>query len=536
MNSSVDVDIVKCKNFFSKFKDKPFRRYQKETIYNILKAETKIVAVNAPTGAGKSLVAAVLSHIYGNAIYLTQSKVLQDQLVRDFPEFEVLKGRSNYPCALNPELTRVDCPHIKPKNCSAYAECPYGVQKMCVIMHPLRILNYAYYISEANYIGAFSDKNIIIADEADTLEKDLSDFIGVSVSERLLDKFNLLHNIKRIGDVLEDSGAWLPLLQLLQTKLTIHVRTMNENIERALTGSGIGAYGNSTVLLSMVKERNSLENLLSKLSIMLSNWDLSWIVSERANRNVNASKSWDFSPLWLSPELSNKYFFSHAKKFVLMSATFPPIKVLAKTLGVKQSDITMIEVPPTFSPRNKPIHVENAANMGYATFVRETPKLLSRINEIVNKYPNDKGIIHCSSYRVRDVVMQLNNKRFITHNTADRDGKLNYFIQSEEPLVMVSPSMERGVSLDDDLSRFLIVAKAPYYSVKDKKVALRKTTKNIGQEWYSSVTAQTIEQMVGRGVRSVNDYCDVYLLDTCIGNLIKRSPQLFSKHFKDCLV
>jgi Rad3-related DNA helicase len=67
--------------------------------------------------------------------------------------------------------------------------------------------------------------------------------------------------------------------------------------------------------------------------------------------------------------------------------------------------------------------------------------------------------------------MNINNPRLVTHNTQDRSEVIQRFKKSREPLVLVSPSCERGLSLDDDQCRFIIFAKAPFLSLNDKKTS-----------------------------------------------------------------
>jgi len=46
--------------------------------------------------------------------------------------------------------------------------------------------------------------------------------------------------------------------------------------------------------------------------------------------------------------------------------------------------------------------------------------------------------------------------------------------ESDEDTVIVSPSMNTGVSFDDDTARFQIIAKVPYPSLASQKNKLRQ--------------------------------------------------------------
>ena len=106
-------------------------------------------------------------------------------------------------------------------------------------------------------------------------------------------------------------------------------------------------------------------------------------------------------------------------------------------------------------------------------------------------------------------------------------------MESDEPLVFVSSSSARGINLPDDLCRFIILLKAPYLSLADKLTSKRAYSGKLGQFWYSSMAAQEIVQMTGRGVRHKGDYCVSYILDKQLGDLILDNQQLFPKYWMD---
>lgn len=530
--------LTKQKNYFSKFQDRDFINYQKSILEQALESDKKVIVINAPTGSGKSLIAAVLSKIYCNAMYLTHTKGLQNQLINDFPEFESLKGRSNYPCLVNPELTRLDCIYDKPAKCSRFLECPYGVQKTQVINADLRIMNYAYMMVESNYVGTFTNLNIIVADEGDLLPQTLSDFMGLKLRESVLHKFGLGYVLDEIDDMDESVDMWLCALEPIYEGINKYYKRLRgkvSDMEKDFKGDKDFEPTQFKVLSQRTKELERTKQLLTKISILKKHMDDTWIIDRQFNKKKNEF-TWEFSPLWLDKELSDRYFFSHAKKFVLMSATFPNQRVLSQQLGVSPDEMVYIDVPSVFPKENMPIYVKPVADMGFRYVNQERHKMKAEVENLLDKYPDEKGLIHCVSYKLRDYMMTIDNDRLITHDSHNRDEVLETFMKSDKPLVLVSPSMDRGVSLDDDLVRFMICIKAPYLNLKDKKTERRMKTPGIGNMWYKSMTATTLEQMVGRGVRSVNDYCDIYLLDTCIHKLIKNNADLFSRHFKDCLI
>jgi len=122
-----------------------------------------------------------------------------------------------------------------------------------------------------------------------------------------------------------------------------------------------------------------------------------------------------------------------------------------------------------------------------------------------------------------------------SHHTKDREWALNEFITNMTigAKILLSPSMERGINLPDDLCRFIIIPKTPFPGLGDKLTKARTYTRN--SRWYASQTAQILEQMCGRGMRHEQDHCKIYCLDSSTEEFILNNGDLFSEHFKSCI-
>ena len=116
---------------------------------------------------------------------------------------------------------------------------------------------------------------------------------------------------------------------------------------------------------------------------------------------------------------------------------------------------------------------------------------------------------------------------------SNRQEILNEFYESDEPLVLISPSLSEGLDLKDDLSRFCIICKVPYASLGDPWVKARMEKNNI---WYTINAAQTLIQMTGRSIRSETDYCDTYILDSNFLQFAKQSFNLLPNWWKDSVI
>jgi Rad3-related DNA helicase len=529
--------IEKLKDKFVNFKGKPFRPGQEEAVRAITESDKKVVVVCAPTGSGKSLIGMVAGSQHKPFVYLCSTKQLQRQLTHDFPEAEHMMGRNNFRCNNDENRTAALCVHTNTTPCSVKNTCHYEAHKQMLLKHPIQILNYHYLLNEANYVGKFSDYPIVIADEADVLEGLLTGFIELRLSQNKLSRLNLSPPQYRTSTAkhgLESWRRWAREDCLSQVTYRLHrlqSRMSSLDPNRPL----------SVDECRVVQEYRSLESLQSKLNIFTTHMDESWIFQEQNNGagfGVNDGKSttWIFQPTWLTPELSQEYFFKHGEKFILMSATFPPKAILAEMLGLNTSDIAYLELGSSFPAANRPVYLNPVADMSYKTFDDDLPKLLKEIERILDAHPHEKGLIHSVSWKLDNKIKNhIRNPRLIFHASETKDAQLAVFKASTNG-VFVSPSSTRGVDLPDDECRFVIVAKAPFQSLGDKLVSSRVNGNGgMGGFWYKAVAAQDLVQASGRGVRHKEDYCVTYLLDKQIEKLVVDHQNLFPRYWMEAV-
>lgn len=519
---------LEAKSCFTKFNNFDFRIGQKEAIDFIINSKKKIVVIQAPTGAGKSLIGLCAGRVNGSMTYLVSTKSLQTQITDDFPEAVSLFGRSNYRCKHYQRITYDNCPDTE-----CFTVCEYKRQRNVILESDLRILNYAYFLNEVNYVGRFSDVDMLICDEADMLEHQLSNFINLNISE---------HQLKSIGAFPPKYKTTVSKYAIIEWKEWAGRTTQKIGIKLAPILSSLNSFNKENMdsddhkeLQYLMKQKNKLATLNFKLKLFLKHVDNTWI---REEKRTQYGIVHNFTLTWLTQEITKQYFLRHITgKLVLISATFPPMQVLAKTLGVEYSNIEYMELESSFPSKNKPIHLQPVGTLSYKEYDKHIDKVLDAVKDIVAKYPNDKGLIHTVSYKIRDVVMKVGNGRFVTHNQKDRLNVIENFKSSTDPLVLVSPSAERGVSLDNDLCRFIIIVKAPFLSLADKKVQNRLyASGNLGKFWYRADAIMTLVQMAGRGVRNQNDYCDVYVIEKNAVDLIVNNISNVPKSFRECIV
>jgi Rad3-related DNA helicase len=200
----------------------------------------KYCLVNLPTGVGKSFLAvAMLSNWYRNFVnpsakfdILTNSKVLQNQYLRDFDFINNYKGRSNYYC----DRYDTDCGNgkelckILKTSCDT---CPYDIAKNKWIAGDIGLTNFHLFNTLSLYqknILESRQANVLIIDESHDFESVYSDFLSSKVSAKTLKKCGFtLKEIETIDDKFISKIKYIDkYLEFLERKLIPMLEKKNE--------------------------------------------------------------------------------------------------------------------------------------------------------------------------------------------------------------------------------------------------------------------------------------------------------------------
>jgi len=494
--------------------------FQEEVIDKVLSSKKKIVFINGPPGTGKSLIGMSIAFEFRRSLYLCTTKSLQQQLAKDFMDYPILFGRSNYPCIMSkftesqfPKISCEDClsGHEEGEGISCKGRCLYQQAKKIALSAGLAILNTAYYLTETNFIGRFAERNMVIVDECDLLEGALLNFVELNISDSMLSRLKLPP-----PEYKTKWESWKEWATVISPKLLEQVDKLSKQVT---THSHIDE----------IRHFRRVKALLSKVSIFKELLNETWIYQEFKHEVKGARYS--FKPTWIS-EIAHQYFWSHAEKFVLMSGT-PPIP---RTLGLEKEEWDWIEVPSQFPPERRPVYYIGAASLTQKTMDVERPKIIPAIKNILSKHKGEKGLMHTVSYNLASYILNnIQDNRLISHDNGVRDKErlLQRFRDSLDPLVLVSPSMDRGIDLPFDLCRFIIIVKVPYPDLSDKQTAKRLYSSSFGQYWYRGEAVRSIIQMSMRGMRAVEDECQTYIIDSNFENLYSKChsefPEWWSK-------
>jgi Rad3-related DNA helicase len=205
----------------------------------------------------------------------------------------------------------------------------------------------------------------------------------------------------------------------------------------------------------------------------------------------------------------------------LMSGTILDKNLFCQLNGLDVSKAVYYSISSPFPLKNRMIYYMPLGKMSYKSKEETFKRYIPYIKKLLDKYKNKKGIIHTNSFELANWIKDsIKDPRLIFHDSSNKDEMLRLHIESEEPTVIVSPSMDTGVSFDDDSARFQIIAKVPYPSLASQKNKMRQSN---NPDWYSWKTVSGFIQMTGRAVRSDMDYADTIVLDGGFGDVMKHS-------------
>lgn len=540
---------------------KDFRQHQLDAVEQIIdgyRRGKKVMVLDAPVGAGKTLIAEMVRRRLGtDMLYVAHSRGLQDQFLADFAEYaRVLKGRSNYETELYtyPMYTASDCTAAGGacKFCTGVDACAYQVAKKEARGARVAVVNTAYMLSEAGGKGALCTKRAFtVVDECDTLEPILAGTVEFSVGSR---------DVEWLGIDPPKKGA--------------HGRTVaswvrDEWMEREVARYKDLARETGGSELDQVKRRRRLKQMADRMA-----------AGRRAADGIEGD-GWvrDYQPgkgLVLKPVMvdwaGQERVWRHADKWLLMSGTVIDAQVMCDGLGLDRDEWELVTVPMTFPAENRITRVVPVVKMTKKELDADEKGVMDALESALwvilerhasgGRDPEDRQnvLLHTVSYRLSEMVEEIvrewceaqvdmygDEGRVPLHTyraASDRDHALEQF--KEQGGVLIGPSLDRGVDLPGDLCRVQVIVKVPFPNLGDKVIATRMRNAGGlnargeqmtgGQRWYATETARVIVQMTGRGVRSATDWCVTYVLDKAFLEWYNRDGKaLLPKWWRDAM-
>jgi Rad3-related DNA helicase len=543
------LDILN--SFYGKAKEHQIKIIKE--LETALKMDYKNIILCAPTGTGKSYIAMALALAYSSSSILTGTIDLQEQYLRDFPFVKTIKGKRHFNCIkISNRKIRCDtissslCYNKRDGFCKYYPRlnefskegynkderivyygdkdelCEYYKQKFEALLASHTIFNYHEYMALLKFTHQAPKREIMVCDEAHLLENRLVEFYGLNINNRLLSIVGLNFPTNRLYEI----ETWQEFLMQLIDEYVRSINAMEDKLERA----------NNIEFLSLNEELSKLESNLERLEFIYDE-----VKSEPSNyvvtieRDNNVIKNVILLPIEISKYTIDLFNMSNIRLF--MSATID-YDIFTRSIGLKRDDTYFINADSPFPINNRKVYFCNKYTLNKENMSNKENiiKIAMSIDEIMNKHSNEHGLILLTSYAlafsIRDNLSINNKNRLIITNDIRREEIIKELTKSKNS-VIISPSLWEGIDLKDDLCRFIIIAKAPYLDLNDKRIAV-KMRKDM--EWYIMQSAMRLIQGCGRGVRHDNDYCTTYILDKNATILIRRAENRIPEWFKKACI
>ena len=484
----------------------------------LLDEETKYIILEAPTGAGKSGYAMALARAAKSAYVTTANKNLQEQYLRDFSDMLAdMRGRANYKCRVFKDAENcAKCPCRETRGlarkCKENFGCEYHDALYEAATHDSTSFNFAAYLSFFNYLtDMFGVRNLLVLDEAHAAPEWLTNFIEVKVTRDTLRELALADEIPDYESA-EFYDTFLKQIQKAARKFI----------------------DDDSVDEKTAEELESLDRKIALLQTLASGHWENFVTIKEQDRKTRGLLSVAFKPVNVS-RVAQQFMLAGAKKTVFLSATILDFRTFQDMMGLPESQTKVLRIPSTFPKENRPIVLNRALHKLNADSIdMNLPKVCDQIRDLMDYYGDRKGIIHGNSYKICNFLMDnLRSDRIIYPKSSMEQRKsIEAHALTDDPSVLLSPSMEEGVDLKDDLARFQIIVKVPYPYLGDPVVQQRKV---VYPNYYAWMTALTIAQAYGRAIRSPEDWAHTYILDAGFKWFHRQNAELFPKWFNEAV-
>ena len=537
--------------------------YINEVISAFIDKKKPYVVLNAPTGTGKSIIGAVIADVINvlrqsklASLILMHNNALTKQYYQTFSRFGKerflqLKGANNYKC----DALSTEDEVINAENCAIAQfrkaklddvlhqfchKCEYQQLKRMKNDSKNVITNFSYYFVDRQFANTFEERDVVIWDEAHTINDAFCEHNAIYFSKERLKKFyeELAENLK-LGDLdlfkkLKKVQMDLEAGSITESNYKAYLRILNEIYHTAYDEAQRlcdGAGNDMKLYTKYSKLAKKYFGLGCKVDDLLV-YDYEHIFEHNPETHEATVK-----PIFIGSMFEQTLIHSEFNLF--MSATISK-DYITETLKIDPQLVEFIKVAPTFPKEHKQIVFFNTQNLNYRSMQDEktVQTLCKNVERIVKKHVTEykeNGIILTPSFVVTEKLANAIRSakipvQIFEHKRGMKaDDVLEAFKKSKGPSVVLSPSIYEGIDLPGDLSRFQIIVKAPFPSLAEKRM---KYILDKHPNIYNLLTIQKIVQGGGRSVRSMDDYAVTYILDSQAQRIFNSQLNVWKDEFE----
>lgn len=502
-----------------------WRSSQFDAINRTVDSPQRFVCLCAPTGWGKSLYYMAAAKMSGmRTVILTSTKGLQDQLKRDFDTISAdIRGMQNYPCSIATEFGFPAYTKVADAPCQAGAHCllrgggcgyfdSYREAQQADIV----VTNYQCWFYDRHkkkgHLRTERPVDMLVIDEAHESMTELAGYLEVGLERR---------HCLSMGVTWPNSGysqeQWQQWGAHWRTQMEERQKDLEESIQQLEKGRGAARQ-----LMQEIKEVKKLGKELAKVADMVGQW-----VIEEVDVGNGTMAGVKFDPLW-PREYAERVLFRDVGKVVLVSATARP--KTAHLLGIGDTEMAFEEYPSSFPVERRPVIHVPTVRVNYNTERDDSAMmwLLRRMDQLISRRLDRKGLIHTVSYKRARFVKDNSQyaDRMLIHGSDNRAEVVEKFRRSGPGTILVSPSVDTGYDFPGPECEYMLLLKLPFPDTRD---AVMKARSREDKDYGAYLTAQTLQQMTGRGMRSEDDMCECLILDDNIGWFLGKYRHFFNK-------
>ena len=375
----------------------------------------KAVLLEMGTGTGKSATGITIARymemhappvrnsdgdLMTGAYVITTQKILQQQYLDDFgPQsgkglVRSIKSSVNYQCKHYTDQSCAESKrvlvklgkHLKgtefEKQCKN--NCTYSLEKQDFIESPISITNFSYFLAETTYAGKLEPRALLIVDECHNIESEVGKFVEVTFSEKFA-RDTLKCKIPRL-DTQEAVLEWVRVPY--RKAVSKYMRELEKNMVKL--SDQIEGYGEFS------KQYEMLDKHICKVNRFLDSYTHdNWIMnlSYPSEGSKRGARKFEFKPVDVAPE--SQVLFKSGARLLMMSATVVDKDVFCTSIGLDPSEVAYLRIPSPFPIENRPIHVLPVGSMSKDNIDRTLPIMAEAVKLLLDKHPDEKGIIHC---------------------------------------------------------------------------------------------------------------------------------------------
>ena len=556
------------------------------------------IILEAGTGIGKSVCATTISNYFGSSYIVTMTNQLLQQYLNDFDYMvKQIKGRSNYTCnyggncedcqvvtenqkmyenylkALKdfrdhpdkyakPEkpIKKKKCHHIeveiniKGKEIERMvSDCPYVIELKKALESNQIITNYDFLHYAGNYAGILPERDLIIFDESHNFEKKVMQLVIRTLNRKVIyndynfDIFDAIVEKKMTLKEVKKSSYWIgvvnKIIDIIAQRKSAYIKSSYGGLDAFEMENALKDDENLKKFDKDLGRFDELVNILENEKWIIEMPTKKQILNDDTylTKNKQAGLEVDFKPLTITDYTETLLHFGETRLF--MTGTLGSKDMFCKWIGIDPDDTYYIYQKSPFPVENRPIIRDYAGCMSGLNRNVNPPipnwkneDALLKIYDILEEYPDSKGVIHVSSndqaWWIVNELKKYTRRWFNVAYGKDREQKIKDFEDDTGNMVLVGAGIKDGIDLKDDKCRFQILFKMPFPNLGGAQVNIRKRYDPV---WYIYQTVMPLMQAYGRGIRDVTDWCTMYVLDSDFDNLLQNYHYLFNEYFLEAV-